>query len=597
MHKISDHLYQFQDTCNVYILRSGQKAILIDFGSGAVLDHLAEVGVERVTDVLMTHHHRDQGQGLHRAVEAGINIWVPHAEQDLFHSVDDHWQAREIYVNYLMRQDRFSLLEPVAVSGTLKDYQQRMFGEYMLTVVPTPGHTTGSISLMTNVDDMRVVFSGDLIVEGSKLWTLSSTQWSYNGAEGAVASIPSLLDLKERQVEMLLPSHGGVIADAVPVIDLLIDRLQQLLKLRGHNLKLMELLAQPYDYITPHLLRHRASFSNYFVLVSKTRQALLIDFGFDMITSLPQGYDRASRRPWLYSIPQLKQKHHIDKIDVVLPTHYHDDHVAGINLLRDVEGTQVWAADYFADILEHPADYDLPCLWYEPIVVDKRLPLETPFEWNEYTFTLYHLPGHTRFAVGIAFEVDGKRVLAAGDQYQGNNGLELNYVYANRFGRDEYTKSAELYRRLKPDIIITGHWEPLYVAAEYYDQLDTIGSEVERLHRELLPETPQLGDEGFIARLTPYQPTVKAGEAITFTVEVHNPFDHAAEALIQLVLPQGWQAVEAITLTLEATAVQTVTFTVTTPTGITARRARIAVDVTVDGQAFGQQAEALITLL
>ena len=29
-----------------------------------VLDHLAELGVERVTDVLMTHHHRDQVQGL-----------------------------------------------------------------------------------------------------------------------------------------------------------------------------------------------------------------------------------------------------------------------------------------------------------------------------------------------------------------------------------------------------------------------------------------------------------------------------------------------------------------------------------------------------
>src|SRR5215208_6612765 len=64
---ITDQLYIFQDTCNVYVLCSGHEAVLIDFGSGDVLDHLVEIGVERVTDVLITHHHRDQGQGLARA--------------------------------------------------------------------------------------------------------------------------------------------------------------------------------------------------------------------------------------------------------------------------------------------------------------------------------------------------------------------------------------------------------------------------------------------------------------------------------------------------------------------------------------------------
>ena len=101
----------------------------------------------------------------------------------------------------------------------------------------------------------------------------------------------------------------------------------------------------------------------------------------------------------------------------------------GINLLSRVEGTQVWVPDLFADILEHPNDYDLPCLWYDPIPVDKALPLDTPFRWEEYTFTLYALPGHTRYAVAIAFEVDGKRILASGDQYQGDDGLAPNYVY------------------------------------------------------------------------------------------------------------------------------------------------------------------------
>ena len=41
-------VFRFRDTCNVYLLRSRRDAILVDFGSGAVLDHLAEYGVDRV---------------------------------------------------------------------------------------------------------------------------------------------------------------------------------------------------------------------------------------------------------------------------------------------------------------------------------------------------------------------------------------------------------------------------------------------------------------------------------------------------------------------------------------------------------------------
>jgi glyoxylase-like metal-dependent hydrolase (beta-lactamase superfamily II) len=86
----------FRDTCNVYVLRSGTDAILVDFGDGDVLDHLDELGVERVTDVLLTHHHRDQLGGLDRAVEAGIRIWAPPTEVELIARVDEHWARRQI---------------------------------------------------------------------------------------------------------------------------------------------------------------------------------------------------------------------------------------------------------------------------------------------------------------------------------------------------------------------------------------------------------------------------------------------------------------------------------------------------------------------
>src|SRR5262249_12928624 len=43
--RISDHLYAFDDTCTVYVIRDGSRAVLIDFGSGKILDHLSALGI------------------------------------------------------------------------------------------------------------------------------------------------------------------------------------------------------------------------------------------------------------------------------------------------------------------------------------------------------------------------------------------------------------------------------------------------------------------------------------------------------------------------------------------------------------------------
>jgi glyoxylase-like metal-dependent hydrolase (beta-lactamase superfamily II) len=103
------------DTCNVYLVIADEPAddgartaIAVDFGAGAVLDHLTELGVDRITDVVMTHHHRDQGQGLPRAVEHGARIHVPPVEVDLFARVDEMWATRQLENDYNVRQDRCS---------------------------------------------------------------------------------------------------------------------------------------------------------------------------------------------------------------------------------------------------------------------------------------------------------------------------------------------------------------------------------------------------------------------------------------------------------------------------------------------------------
>jgi glyoxylase-like metal-dependent hydrolase (beta-lactamase superfamily II) len=576
----------------VYVVRHGTEAVLVDFGDGSVLNVLSTVGIEKVVAVLMTHHHRDQGQGLPKAVEAGIPIWVPHTEQELFHDVEAHWQARTLYNNYDVRQDRFSLLQNIAIAGTLEDYHCYEFAGYSFSTVPTPGHTLGSISLMANIDGRYVAFTGDLIAGAGKVWSMAATQWTYNGAEGVPASILSLVDLKCHHPACLLPSHGTLMTDPAQAIDLLVDRLRELLDWRHQNPRLMTFLAHPYDAILPHLLMNRTSMANSYVLLSDSGKAMFIEFGYDFMTGLSAGSDRSSRRPWLYTLPMLKQQYGVREIDVVLPTHYHDDHVAGINLLRDIEGAQVWVGANFADILQHPAHYDLPCLWYEPIAVDRVLPLEEPIQWEEYTLTLYPLPGHTLHAVAIYVEVDGKKVLAAGDQYQEN--IKYNYVYKNRFRSTDYMQSATLYRTLQPDVVLSGHWEPYWVEPTYFDTLTESGAALDRLHRELLEEADS-GIEGTVAWIRPYQIEATAFTPVRLEIEIMNPYDREADATFSLVT--SWQQ-EPETFHVHLPANETCTYSVTlmTPSAITARRARIAVDLTIDGRRFGQQAEALITI-
>ena len=59
-------VYLWKDTCNVYALRDGDAAVLVNLGDGDALEHLQEIGVKRVEWVLFTDHHRELCQGIGR---------------------------------------------------------------------------------------------------------------------------------------------------------------------------------------------------------------------------------------------------------------------------------------------------------------------------------------------------------------------------------------------------------------------------------------------------------------------------------------------------------------------------------------------------
>lgn len=584
-----------RDTCNVWVLRNGRDGVCIDFGSGLVLDRLDELGLDRITDVLVTHHHRDNVQGIARAAAAGARIWVPPIERLLFTDAETLWARRRMEVDYEMLQDRFSLLASVPVAGLAAEYRTRRYGGIEVFTQPTPGHTPGSVTYLTELDGRKLAFSGDLIHGDGTVWSLAATQWSYVGVEGQAATILSLGVLERHEPAVLYPSHGEPIespAAAIPTTRGRIAELMELRRVEREPWNLERWLDDPWEVIAPHLLRNRTSVATSYALLSESGSALLIDWGYDLWTGMPSGGELATCRPLLESIGALRRNHGVARVEAVVATHYHDDHVAGMNLLRAVEGTEVWSPENVAPILEHPTRYDLPCLWYEPVRADRVLRPHEPVAWHEYELMVHPLPGHTRYAAAIQFEVDGKRVLATGDQQsrEENGSSILNYQYRNRFSIDDYVRSAELYERLRPDLLLTGHWGAHELTHEQLAQLAAGGRRVAELHRELLP----LGDaEGFPARLTPYRSTVAAGEELELAVELRNPFGRAETATVGLVVPDGWR-VEPGEATIELGGEARVSFTVV-PAG-PPRRVPIAADVTIGETMFGQQAEALVTV-
>ncbi len=179
--RISEHLYVYEDTCLSYALVDGERALLVDCGSGRVLDALQGIGVRQVEWVLHTHHHRDQCQGAPRLVEHGASLAVPEREAHLFEHAETFWANKQVMDNYALGSDLFTLASSVPVTRKLNDYGTFKWRSYEFHVLPSPGHTKGSVSVLTEVDGAVVAFTGDLIAAPGRVWHVHDMQWQYGG--------------------------------------------------------------------------------------------------------------------------------------------------------------------------------------------------------------------------------------------------------------------------------------------------------------------------------------------------------------------------------------------------------------------------------
>ena len=603
---VRDGLYRYRDSCMVYAMRLGQQMLVVNAGTGAWIDAMSELPL-RPTLLVLTHFFRDHSAGAVRAAGEGIEVWASHWEDEQLSDPLGLFSRRETYIIYDNQWDLFAPVEPVPVRRRLQDWEQLEVGDARITVIPTPGVSLGAISLLVEREGERGVFCGELIHAPGKVLRLAPLQYNYNDLPGARNLLYAIDQVRRLRPDWLAGSTGPqVITEPQPALALLSDRLVGALEARGIEPdSLAAAWSDGIEEITPHLYQSRHGEASTYFLVSDSGVVLSIDYGYrdGLGSGASYPYPR-NRRALLHGLEPLRERFGIERIDAVLVTHFHDDHVNGIPTLQRLFGTRCMASETFAHILSDPAAYAFPCTWPEPIDVTP-LANRTVHRWQEYEFELYPVSGHTRYSTIVALNVDGERVVATGDQYffrdferPGQGPAMHNHVYRNGAVLSSFRESQAVVEELQPTIILPGHGSAYRVPEAFYGWIDGYREEYERIHRDLMPLDDDEGHFEVDSRagwLEPYR--VRRNDATEFTITAHvrNPYPASARITLRLILPEGWRAGEAV-VELGPREEGSARFTVRPSAHAVCRRRPIALEMTADGHPFGQIAEALVTL-
>jgi glyoxylase-like metal-dependent hydrolase (beta-lactamase superfamily II) len=304
-----------------------------------------------------------------------------------------------------------------------------------------------------------------------------------------------------------------------------------------------------------------------------------------------------------HSIEELKEVAGVKSIEVVIPSHYHDDHVSGIPWLQREQGVQLWAHEVFSDILENPSAYHLACLPVEPMRVDRVLKDGEEFEWGGFRFQTEHAPGHTYFAAHTFVRVDGLKLALTGDNILTSmTGPRIGGpVYRNRYELDGFQRAIQRLREYEPQMLLTGHSAAISVSPEALEQPLNRARELAMAFEVLVEDEDSTGfaiDPRFVG-IRPYRARVVAGEAVDLEITLRNHADEARTFALAPDLPNGWTAdPDPIEIEVAARAAVMCRINLRIPKGQEpARRIAYCLDVTVGERRFGQEAEGLVDVL
>jgi metallo-beta-lactamase class B len=152
-------------------------------------------------------------------------------------------------------------------------------------------------------------------------------------------------------------------------------------------------------------------------------------------------------------------------VKVLLATHAHVDHVAGLAALKRTTGAQVMMSEADAVLLEDGGKSDFrfgneASTNFEPVKVDRRLKDQDTIVLGGVTVTAHHHPGHTKGATSFTLTVreggrDYRVVIANLGSI--NPGVTVSGMPKYPTIRDDYARTFAAQKSLPVDVFLASH--------------------------------------------------------------------------------------------------------------------------------------------
>jgi glyoxylase-like metal-dependent hydrolase (beta-lactamase superfamily II) len=611
------------NTCNTYVVRQGDFALIVDLGDGSVLDALAGIGVTTVEWVLYTHHHREQCQGhgllATHATCRGVRVAGPAAERELFETPLAFRQAEP------KLSDRFTVhgasyvrppIRPVRLDRAFEKMDTFAWRGREFWCAETAGNSPGGMSYLLRDGNRWLGFTGDVMLDGAVLHTWYDTEADYGFCKGIYTLATAAAYLEGFAPLAMLPAHGPPIPEAAPQLAAFQQKLRRLEKVLKRGWECFTFAGCDQDrvsrptvvphlwQVSPHLYKVRGHeyWVNFHMLVSDDGHALLIDCGlFDR-----QHLDRV--------LDGARDRLGIKAIDAVLVTHMHGDHFLDAEHVRKTRGAAIWTHERVADLLERPLDYDydalIPAYRERPtgdirsLRVDRVIRDSEVLRWRGHDLCCDWMPGQTEFACCVHGVIDDRRVAFTGDNVFGAPGDPAQHGHEAVVARNActveegYGYAGHYLHAIAPDLILGGH---SWAIADPGPLIDRYMEAATALREALVALTAEpdyrLAFDPYWLRVHPYRVALARGGRAEAALVARNFLEAATVYEVAIVCPPGVTAVPArATLRLEPGAMRRLPLVFTAAADAPAGVATAALDITHDGVRRGQLFDVVLVV-
>ncbi len=611
-------IHRFPDSCNVYAIEGPRGTVFVNAGSGDWLEGI-DAQFKPPYFLLLTHFFRDHSAGASKASRLGIEVFAPWGECQILNDPIEHFRSLENYVAYENLWESFAPITPT-IANPIRDYEDLRLAGLTFTSIPLPGvtpHHTG-FQITTPQSGRQVVFCGEAVHSHGRMARIAPLQHDYADLSGAVNAASSAACLQSISPDVLLPSLGAPLQENIAdALEALQSSLGALCSTRIEEATHIGNIGRhDLERVSDHVWMSTESVAISWFIVSESNKVLAIDYGYSGGCDDP----RPAVGPWkwptrnkvlcrralLHSIQALEKTFGIDTVDVVLLSHFHDDHVAGVPVLQRLHDTRCWTLDHIAPLVEYPEAHRFPCNWPERTRVDRVIAADEVVEWEGIRFHFEPMSGHTRFSALIGFEVDGLRFAHTGDQllpsdHDPEDGewklsqFVHTEVYRNGADLTSFRKSADWLCKWRPDFVLSGHQRAIRTTPRFFDAVQEVADTFERDHLNAMvlgPDEVHFGLDSMAGWIWPYRVSALVNRTTKVSVVVRNPRPEPTSLHLRLVVPDGWMT-EPKTVAAEPRQ-EVLCDLEFTPMGVS-DRIPIALELRTDKHNFGQIAEALVT--